>query len=119
MFRSAIIQIQRLVRGYFGRKIAIEYQEVEAMKFHIYYLGYFALQIQRCYRGHRVRRHILDFHARKRFLEGAASRGEELKRQLENYADQCIKVGLLIHIYRHILYCPSKLAINYFTYSIL
>ena len=93
-YRSAVVQIQRIVRGHAGRRKAKQYRDIEDIEWNLSYLGYFALQIQRCYRGHRVRRHELDFYARKRFLEGAATRGEELKKQLENYADHCLEVTI-------------------------
>lgn len=80
--RRAALQIQRAARGMLGRRRAKERaadrERVEAAALS----HYFAVLIQRSFRGFHSRRYRHDFRARKAYLASVAAEGEALRQRL-------------------------------------
>jgi hypothetical protein len=68
--------LQRAVRGWLGRQRAMAIRLQQNRKLNLHFFQHCATVIQRYFRGWWSRRVLLDFHARKQYLDTVAKRGE-------------------------------------------
>jgi len=78
-------EIQRLMRGFFGRKRFRERKKGYVLSCERLIFDFYAEQIQKMWRGYRSRRYKHDFWARKKYLGAVKRRGEELREELETH----------------------------------
>ena len=86
--RDKAAMLQRIYRGYEGRRRASERQsEVERTTQGLLF-DYFAEVIQRTFRGFHSRKVKHDFHARKKYIEEMVSKSEDLQQRLNQVAKE-------------------------------
>lgn len=81
-------EIERVFRGHAARLIfrRMGQEKEAARKFAIF--QYFALQLQKCFRGYYSRKYRQNHHLRKLYLQNVKSAGERVRQSMESYAEQ-------------------------------
>lgn len=82
-----------MYRGHLGRRRARAAIELRAAARVTAARAHLALQLQRLYRGFRSRKYVHNYYARKRYIAALTRKHEELRRQLEDHAEQQEQVG--------------------------
>eukprot|EP00697_Spironema_sp_BW2_P010239 gnl/Spiro4/2538_TR1223_c0_g1_i1.p1 gnl/Spiro4/2538_TR1223_c0_g1~~gnl/Spiro4/2538_TR1223_c0_g1_i1.p1 ORF type:complete len:351 (+),score=99.60 gnl/Spiro4/2538_TR1223_c0_g1_i1:140-1192(+) len=85
-WEQAAKNIQRVFRGYLGRKRFIQEWLNRQREDRARFFDAMAIIIQRVWRGYRSRKHIHDFYLRKRFLADVVAKNAELARMSEQEA---------------------------------
>lgn len=86
--RDKASMLQRIYRGYEGRRRAWEQQKAVESTTQNLLFDYFAEVIQRTFRGFHSRKVKHDFHARKKYIEEMVSKSEELQQRLNQVAQE-------------------------------
>lgn len=82
---GASIEIERVFRGYLGRKASrnAARNKRDFMQYSIF--EYYVLQIQKSFRGYYSRKYKNNHASRKRYLQEVAWKGEEVRQRLRDY----------------------------------
>jgi IQ calmodulin-binding motif len=85
---DAATQIQRVYRGHSGRRRANDRfnNRLEHRQFSLFL--YFAVQIQRSFRGYYSRKYKRNHAARKAYFKSIAAKNEEILQQMQKYAEE-------------------------------
>jgi hypothetical protein len=84
----AVNEIQRVYRGHVGRKIARKLANEKDNRREKAMYTYFALQLQRAFRAFHSRKYRFDFAKRKREVQFIIQKGEEIREQMNKYAQE-------------------------------
>lgn len=84
----AATEIERVVRGHAGRLICHRKYEEKASARSFAIFQYFALQLQKCFRGYYSRKYRQNHHLRKLYLQNVKTAGERVRQSMEDYANK-------------------------------
>lgn len=80
--------IERLFRGHVGRKDRRNRNLNRVEFMHQGRRNYFAIQIQKSFRGFHSRKYKKDHGKRKRYLQHVVAKGEEIRLNMQKYAEE-------------------------------
>lgn len=85
-------EIQRVYRGHAGRQRVRQIISLknEARLLHIYH--YYALQVQKSFRGYYSRKYKQDHSSRKKYLKSVEEVGEKIRESMRQYAESQAEV---------------------------
>jgi hypothetical protein len=81
-------EVERIFRGHAARSICRRKAEEKANSRNFAMFQYFALQLQKSFRGYYSRKYRQNHHLRKLYLENVKSAGERVRQSMEAYAEQ-------------------------------
>ena len=81
-------EVERAFRGHAARLICHRMSEEKATSRNFAIFQYFALQLQKSFRGYYSRKYRQNHHLRKLYLENVKSAGERVRQATEAYAEQ-------------------------------
>ena len=88
---AASIQVQRVFRGYMGRKKAHAANSQRIKDGRLGFFHYSASIIQKSYRGFYSRRYYHDFFARKSYIQEVIIKSEKLRTELANHRQELLE----------------------------
>ncbi|XP_065144863.2 spermatogenesis-associated protein 17 [Paramisgurnus dabryanus] len=79
--------IQKIWRGFIARKLFRHRLKAAYFIMKIHFYKKMAVKIQKRWRGYYVRKYIHNYYARKRYLEGLTRKNNQIRRDLEEFAE--------------------------------
>ena len=92
----AATKIERVHRGHMGRKKSRMQLKIKNETRLLSMFFYYALQLQRSFRGYYSRKYKHNFFSRKRYIQGLVAKGEEVRARLRDYNRDVIEVRYYI-----------------------
>mmetsp|Transcript_97 Transcript_97/g.207 ORF Transcript_97/g.207 Transcript_97/m.207 type:complete len:443 (+) Transcript_97:157-1485(+) len=81
-------EVERVFRGHAARLICHRMRKEKATSRELAQYQYYALQLQKSFRGYYSRKYRQNHHLRKKYLENVKCAGERVRQSMEAYADQ-------------------------------
>lgn len=90
----AATEIQRVFRGHLGReRVKYFFYEREQIR-QFARFQYFALQLQKCFRGYYSRKYRRNHARRKQYIKDVIDVGEKVRSMLKNYSEEQTEVSV-------------------------
>lgn len=87
-YSLAANEIQRIFRSHIGKLLARHQARLKDKSREDALFTYFAVQVQRSFRGYYSRKYYFDFAKRKREIAHVIKRGNEIREELAEYAER-------------------------------
>ena len=81
-------EVERVFRGHAARLICHRMSDEKSKSRQLALFQYYALQLQKCFRGYYSRKYRQNHHLRKKYLENVKCAGERVRQSMEAYAEQ-------------------------------